>query len=697
MTQVSQSTIDFIADREGFTPTAYKDGNHYSIGYGTYATAAEVASGAAISQADAKERMRAEAQKAQDYVDSTFHPAGGLNANQNTSLVSMMYNVGSAGPTLINAVNNGTTAQAQAAMNLYHGAENPADAAGVTNRRNVEVANYGAPVPPGNVGGPGAGATSTAVAGGTPLAPTNNGEQVLSGGGTTRYAGTAAPQGPYGFDQFVNAITSGGSAEAIKAAGAAVSAQVSALPLLSQLGALSQINGYIKALPQTAPGAVQYLQNALHSNPELLNDPALKPLLPAITAAIGTPVNPVALPNLNPFRQNGNALSALASLNPNQLRGLEGPNYTGPTAGPPAQSAPALVAGGAPLNAAPPASAYAASPGDVALQNALNSMARPQSAWNPRTLAQLQQGANQVDALAGTSGSRNAVNALSAASLANGGANISGGAGSGAGGLTSWGALNPNQQRGLEGYSSTDEAYSGAQTMWRPGQTATPPNPQVRESWSSAPSSWPTPMPNLPPSQGNQSPSSNSGYAYTPAPATSAADRYAMGATSYPAARTADSGLSTSAPQYWTAPADTSTTNNPSAYSTPSYPAYNPTVTSAADRLAQTGPSYGTRTADSGLDSTPRQYWTPPAPSAPSAPYDQYAYDPLANASAYNTMLPRPSANALSAASASGGNAGSGYTQTPQQSSYQPASTSLPELTGWSGSSGQGMGSIYGD
>lgn len=681
MTQVSQSTIDFIADREGFTPTAYKDGNHYSIGYGTYATAAEVASGAPISQADAKARLGTEAQKAQDYVDNTFHPPGGLNPNQNTSLVSMMYNTGSAGPTLIAAVNSGDTARAQAAMNLYHTAENPADAAGVTNRRNIESANYGAPVPPGSVGGPGASATGTALAGGTPLAPTpDNGERALSGGGTTRYAGTAAPQGPYGFDNFVNTITSGGSADAIKAAGAAVSAQVSALPLLSQLGALQQINSYIKALPQTAPGAVQFLQNTLHTNPELLNDPALKPLLPAITAAIGTPVNPVALPNLSPFAQSGNALASAS----------------GPTAG----TAPALVAGGTPVSAsAPPASAYAASPGDVALQNALNSVARPQAAWNPRTLFQLQQGANQVDALARTQGSRNAVNALSAASLANGGANISSGAGSGAGGLTSWGALNPNQQRGLAGGSSSDESYRGNSTMWASGQTATPPNPQVRESWSSAPSSWPTPMPNLPPSQGNQSPSGNSGYTYTPAPATSAADRYAMGATRYSAARTADSGLSTAAPQYWTPPADSAqATNNPS-YSAPSYPAYTPTVTSAADRLAQTGPSYGTRTADSGLDSTARTYWTPPAPSALSASatsssaYDPNDYDPLANASVYNTMLPR--ANALSAASA--GSAGSGYTSAPQQSSYQQPSSSLPELTGWSGSSGQGMGSLYGD
>lgn len=139
MAQADPTTVAFIAQREGFTPSAYPDGNHYSIGYGTYATPQEIASGAPITQTDAQARLATEADKAAAYVDS-LNP--NLAPNQRTALISAAYNLGSFGTGLTSAIRSGDAPSIATHLAQYVQAENPADAAGVANRRAAEVAYF---------------------------------------------------------------------------------------------------------------------------------------------------------------------------------------------------------------------------------------------------------------------------------------------------------------------------------------------------------------------------------------------------------------------------------------------------------------------------------------------------------------------------------------------------------------------------
>jgi len=83
--------IEFIKDRESFSPKAYKDGDHYSIGYGTKASGPDET----ISKKVAEQRLLQEIDTREKFVRN-FAKAKGYdwNDSQINSLVDFHYNTG---------------------------------------------------------------------------------------------------------------------------------------------------------------------------------------------------------------------------------------------------------------------------------------------------------------------------------------------------------------------------------------------------------------------------------------------------------------------------------------------------------------------------------------------------------------------------------------------------------------------------
>lgn len=127
---------------EGYNPRAYGDYKQYSIGYGTRATHP----GEVIDRDEAERRLDAEVAKAEGMVDQ-FAP--GLDPGTRAALVSLTYNAGSGWMQsgLGKAVRAGDMDAARNIFLQYNragGAENP----GLVNRRQQEVAWFGAPTTP---------------------------------------------------------------------------------------------------------------------------------------------------------------------------------------------------------------------------------------------------------------------------------------------------------------------------------------------------------------------------------------------------------------------------------------------------------------------------------------------------------------------------------------------------------------------
>lgn len=139
---VSDATVAFIKDKEGFNPKPYYDNGHYSIGYGTYATADEIKNGTSITREQGEARLKTEAAKADEFVSQKFTAT--LSEDQRTALISLVYNVGpgNIGSGLTNAINSGDTAKAGQLIAMYNNSTNPADKEGLTARRNAERALY---------------------------------------------------------------------------------------------------------------------------------------------------------------------------------------------------------------------------------------------------------------------------------------------------------------------------------------------------------------------------------------------------------------------------------------------------------------------------------------------------------------------------------------------------------------------------
>jgi len=84
----SEQLIEFLKQAEGFQARAYKDSDHYSIGYGTRASYKDEV----IDRDEAERRLREEVENIARVVNSSVHVP--LKQHQFDALVSFAYNVG---------------------------------------------------------------------------------------------------------------------------------------------------------------------------------------------------------------------------------------------------------------------------------------------------------------------------------------------------------------------------------------------------------------------------------------------------------------------------------------------------------------------------------------------------------------------------------------------------------------------------
>lgn len=97
MPNVTNSTIDFVAQWEGFSNTAYWDYSQWSIGYGSgiMPNGQKVKQGDTITIADARELLRKMLIDYGNTVNSVIQKP--INQNQFDALVSLCYNIGKSG------------------------------------------------------------------------------------------------------------------------------------------------------------------------------------------------------------------------------------------------------------------------------------------------------------------------------------------------------------------------------------------------------------------------------------------------------------------------------------------------------------------------------------------------------------------------------------------------------------------------
>lgn len=143
---VQDSTVNFVAQREGFEATAYPDYSQYSIGYGSgkMPDGRSVRPGDTITEPEARKLLRAMlidyATVVQSSVTST------INQNQFDALVSLCYNIGKAGflrSSVLKRVNENPNnfEEIEASFKMWNtagGAVNP----GLVKRRQAEADLY---------------------------------------------------------------------------------------------------------------------------------------------------------------------------------------------------------------------------------------------------------------------------------------------------------------------------------------------------------------------------------------------------------------------------------------------------------------------------------------------------------------------------------------------------------------------------
>ena len=89
--EISTTTIDFIKSKEGFSELAYKDGDRYSVGYGTKAEH----SLQTINKSQAEVELKKAIKEKQEIVEKAAEIKNvDLTENQMTALVSLSYNAG---------------------------------------------------------------------------------------------------------------------------------------------------------------------------------------------------------------------------------------------------------------------------------------------------------------------------------------------------------------------------------------------------------------------------------------------------------------------------------------------------------------------------------------------------------------------------------------------------------------------------
>lgn len=101
--------VALIAGFEGFSATAYRDANGYSIGYGHFITSSDpYDENSTISENDAYNLLQSDAQAASNCVDGAV--TVDLSDNQRAALISLAYNIGCGafqGSTLLRLLNAG--------------------------------------------------------------------------------------------------------------------------------------------------------------------------------------------------------------------------------------------------------------------------------------------------------------------------------------------------------------------------------------------------------------------------------------------------------------------------------------------------------------------------------------------------------------------------------------------------------------
>lgn len=379
------------------------------------------------------------------------------------------------------------------------------------------------------------------------------------------------PQGPYGADGLARALLTGDQAQ-IKAASDAIQKAAFdkyGLALINpqlQEAVKGEVKNYLtQTLPQEAPGAVRSLQALLAKNPDMtagLNDEQRGML----KDAIGNIAPLIEKPNLRPNQGLATNVAAIPA---------------GLASSPP------------PPPSLPPPSAYVGSPGDTALQHAIDAYGSPQDAWRPGALSPLLHMANQIDSQSGAISSRNpnfeTQEAPRTGSITPPDIVPQGPPNFGIQPRDSrWGVPVDQRPQSIDDFSLDWDTYQRSHGMpnMRPGDESLPvQRPEILSGFTQ--------------------PSANGIYKPNLAP----------GDESLP---------------YF---------DEPSFYDMPppsqDYQRSPPSVWD----LASLQPSAGAPSPsvwDKGLDNSPPQYWQPPAPGI-----DPNDYDPLANASIYNTMLPR--------------------------------------------------------
>lgn len=138
--EVSDTLVNFVKSKEGFSAKAVWDYQQYSNGYGTKAKSQDEV----IDEAEAERRLRTELEKAQKYVIDYGNKKGyNWNQSQIDGLTSFIYNLGPGA--LGQVTNNGsrTNTEIAQAITKYNKAGGK-ELAGLTARRNEELAMFNA-------------------------------------------------------------------------------------------------------------------------------------------------------------------------------------------------------------------------------------------------------------------------------------------------------------------------------------------------------------------------------------------------------------------------------------------------------------------------------------------------------------------------------------------------------------------------
>ncbi len=127
-----EKTAFLIKNFEGFEPKAYKDGNRYSIGYGTISFENEM-----ISKTEANKRFQKHIQTVVNTVSKKY-PDVRCNSDLNASLCSFFYNAGMNHPKLDNhlkMLNYESAKKYMSSIVYFKGKRNQ----GLITRRNKEI------------------------------------------------------------------------------------------------------------------------------------------------------------------------------------------------------------------------------------------------------------------------------------------------------------------------------------------------------------------------------------------------------------------------------------------------------------------------------------------------------------------------------------------------------------------------------